>query len=101
MDANANVPDNQIWQLVAYIRSLAPVAERGPAASGSAVGGSAAVGEAIFFGKGACATCHDINGRGGAVASDLSGAGQLPVATLRQAIVGPYGIAAPAGGGGG
>ena len=29
MDANANVPDNQIWQLVAYIRSLAPVADAG------------------------------------------------------------------------
>src|SRR5262245_7290762 len=101
MDANANVPDNQIWQLVAYIRSLAPVAERGPAASASAIGGSAAAGEAIFFGKGACAACHDINGRGGAVASGLSGAGQLPVATLRQAILDPNALAPPAGGRGG
>ena len=99
MDANANVPDNQIWQLVAYIRSLAPVtADRGPAASASAVGGNAAAGEAIFFGKGACATCHDINGRGGAVGSDLSAAGQLPVATLRQAILDPNALAPAAGG---
>src|SRR5262245_54359076 len=101
MDANANVPDSQIWQLVAYIRSLAPVTERGPAASASAVGGSAAAGEAIFFGKGACATCHDINGRGGAVGSDLSGAGQLPAATLRQAILDPNALTPPAGGRGG
>ncbi|HEU4890890.1 MAG TPA: PQQ-dependent dehydrogenase, methanol/ethanol family [Vicinamibacterales bacterium] len=98
MDANANVPDNQIWQLVAYIRSLAPVAERGPAASASAIGGSAAAGEAVFFGKGACATCHDINGRGGAVGSDLSGAGQLSVTTLRQAILDPNTMPQPAGG---
>src|SRR6187455_2441626 len=103
MDANANVPDQQIWQLVAYIRSLAPVtADRGPAASASAVGGNAVAGEAIFFGTGACATCHDINGRGGVVGPDLSAAGQLPVATIRQAILDPNVPtpgAAPAGGG--
>ena len=58
-------------------------ADRGAAASASAVGGNAVAGEAIFFGKGACATCHDINGRGGAVGSDLSAAGQLPVATIQ------------------
>ena len=99
MDANANVPDQQIWQLVAYIRSLAPVtADRGAAASASAVGGNAVAGEAIFFGKGACATCHDINGRGGAVGPDLSAAGQLPVATIRQAILDPNAMPQPAGG---
>src|SRR5436190_23854185 len=99
MDANANVPDQQIWQLVAYIRSLAPVTEnRGAAASASSVGGNAVAGEAIFFGKGECATCHDINGRGGAVGPDLSAAGQLPVATIRQAIRDPNAMAPPAGG---
>ena len=87
------------WQIVAYIRSLAPVtADRGAAASASAVGGNAVAGEAIFFGKGACATCHDINGRGGAVGPDLSAAGQLPVETIRQAILDPNAMVQPAGG---
>ena len=81
MDPNPNVPDQQIWQLVAYIRSLAPTtADRGAPAASSAVSGSGAAGEALFFGKGECATCHDVNGRGNAVASDLSAAGQLSVA---------------------
>jgi alcohol dehydrogenase (cytochrome c) len=98
MDANPNVPPEQIWQLVAYIRSLAPTTpDRGAPAAGTAVGGSAAAGETLFFGKGECATCHDINGRGGAVGPDLSAAGQLSVAALRQAILDPNVGAQPAG----
>jgi PQQ-dependent dehydrogenase (methanol/ethanol family) len=104
MDPNPNVPDQQIWQLIAYIRSLAPTTpDRGAPAAGSAVGGNAVAGEALFFGKGECATCHDINGRGGAVGPDLSAAGQLSVAALRQAILDPNAAAQAAGqrGGGG
>jgi PQQ-dependent dehydrogenase (methanol/ethanol family) len=98
MDANPNVPDQQIWQLVAYIRSLAPATpDRGAPSAGTAVGGNAAAGEAVFFGKGECATCHDINGRGGVVGPDLSAAGQLSAAAIRQAILDPN-VAAQAGG---
>jgi PQQ-dependent dehydrogenase (methanol/ethanol family) len=95
MDPNPDLSDQQTWQIVAYIRSLAPTtAARGVPAAGTAVGGNPAAGEAVFFGKGACATCHDINGRGGAVGPDLSAAGQLSAAALRQAILDPN-VAAP------
>ncbi len=103
MDPNPDLSDAETWQLVAYIRSLAPVAaDRGAPAAGSNVGGNPVAGEAVYFGKGACAVCHDINGRGGAVGPDLSAAGQLSVAALRQAILNPNVAvpgAAPAGGG--
>ena len=43
----------------------------------------------VFFGKAGCAACHEVNGRGGIVGPDLSGAGRLSPAALRQAIVDP------------
>jgi len=46
-------------------------------------------GEALFFGKAACASCHEVNGRGGVVGPDLSTAGRLSAEALRQKIVDP------------
>src|SRR4051794_1127707 len=80
----AALSDTQIWQLVAYIRSLDPA--RG---NGAAVAGRASAGEAIFFGKGGCAACHDVNGRGGIVGPDLSAAGRLSADALRAKVVNP------------
>src|SRR3954463_4111426 len=36
----------------------------------------AAAGEALFFAKAGCASCHEVNGRGGLTGPDLSAAGQ-------------------------
>ena len=83
--------DEQIWQLVTYIRRLqstAPADRASPAAT-MPTEGNAAAGEALFFGKAACATCHEVNGRGGIAGPDLSGAGRLSPATLRQTIIDP------------
>ncbi len=101
MDAYRDYSDDQVWQLVAYIKSLAPTAPaRGnAAATGAALPGNPAAGEALFFGKADCSSCHDINGRGGAVGPDLSGAAQLTPAAVRQKILNPS-VAMPAGGGG-
>src|SRR5262245_60198588 len=46
-------------------------------------------GEVLFFGKAACASCHEVNGRGGTVGPDLSNAGRLSADALRQKIVDP------------
>jgi putative heme-binding domain-containing protein len=57
--------------LVAFIRAGFDV-------SGTAVKvGEAAKGQPLFEGKGACATCHRVNGKGPRVAPDLSDIGSL------------------------
>jgi PQQ-dependent dehydrogenase (methanol/ethanol family) len=109
----ARLTDEQTWQLVSYIHSLqglqtaAPGAGRG-ATNTAPVPGDAAAGEAAFFGRAACASCHEVNGRGGVTGPDLSNAGRLSAAALRQKIVDPNNpLPAPpaggrgAGGGGG
>jgi len=89
----------EVWQLVAYIRSLSSAS---PSSAGSAAdaGGNAAAGEAIFTGKGGCAACHQVNARGGLVGPDLSTAGTRPTEVLRHVIVNP-GVPLPGGGRGG
>ena len=87
----AGLSDQQIWQLVTYIRSVqtAAPADRAATTAATLTEGSAAAGEAVFIGRGACATCHEVNGRGGIAGPDLSGAGRLSAAALRLAIVDP------------
>ena len=79
-----NLPDEQIWQLAAFVRALgAPAIESKPP-------GDAAAGEALFWGKANCGNCHRILGRGGMIGPDLSNIGaQRPVDLLREAIVDP------------
>ena len=90
--------DTQIWQLVAYVRSLQPGAARGNAASAvsglprAESRGNAAAGETLFSGRAACASCHEVNARGGIVGPDLSNAGRLSPEVLRQKIVNPNAV---------
>src|SRR5207244_4428487 len=70
----ARLSDEQTWQLVTYLRTLTGTAPPAPTA---AAGGDAAAGETLFFGKAGCASCHEVNGRGGVVGPDLSTAGRL------------------------
>ena len=86
----ARLTDEQVWQLVTYIHSLqggAPAA--GAAGAMTPVEGDIAAGEALFFGKAACSSCHEVNGRGGIVGPDLSNAARLGPNTLRQKIIAP------------
>src|SRR5262245_38530311 len=55
-------------------------------------------GEAVFFGKGNCSSCHEINGRGGIVGPDLSGAGTRTPESLRAKILNPNAAAGGRGG---
>ena len=83
----AGLTDEQTWQLVSYIRSLTAAAPS-PAALVPAAGDPGA-GEALFFGKAGCVTCHEVNGRGGIAGPDLSTAGRTPAAALRKKILDP------------
>lgn len=78
-----NLPEEQIWQLSAFVRSLtAPAFEQ-------SVPGDPAAGEKVFWGKAGCSQCHLIRGRGGRLGPDLSNAGMLPLQELRQAVLDP------------
>ena len=78
------LPDDKIWQLVTFVRSLSA-----PAFENTAPGDAQAGGE-IFFGKGGCVKCHAIRGRGGAIGPDLSNIGRLrSFQQLREALLDP------------
>lgn len=61
--------ENDIWRIVTFIRSLRATA------SESNVAGNFARGKLIFEGKGKCAECHMLQGRGGLLGPDLSNVG--------------------------
>lgn len=79
------LPDDQTWQLVAFIHAMT-----GPAVENTPPGDPAA-GEQIFWGaKAKCANCHSIRGRGGRMAPDLTNiGGSRPAALIKEAIVDP------------
>jgi putative heme-binding domain-containing protein len=60
----------QLWQVVAYVRSLS----RRP--SHAAASGDAARGKQLFTGKGGCQMCHMVEGEGGRQGPDLSFIGE-------------------------
>ena len=78
------LPDEQIWRLVAFTRSLVASAYE------SEVPGDPAAGETVFFGKGECSNCHMIRGRGGFLGPDLTVAGvSNTLVQLREAFLDP------------
>jgi cytochrome c oxidase cbb3-type subunit 3 len=79
-----NLPDDQIWQVAAFVKALsAPAIESKPL-------GDAAAGETIFWGKAGCSNCHRVLGRGGMLGPDLSNIGaSRPVDQIREALLDP------------
>jgi PQQ-dependent dehydrogenase (methanol/ethanol family) len=59
-----------VENLIAYVHGLRVPAVENPAS------GDVAVGERFFFGKGNCAACHAVSGRGGWIGPDLSALGK-------------------------
>jgi putative heme-binding domain-containing protein len=64
---SARTPDHEIWQLLAYLRTLAAPAPSDPPR------GNAENGEKIF--RAQCSVCHRVNGQGGRLGPDLSRVG--------------------------
>jgi putative heme-binding domain-containing protein len=67
MPANPRLFDHEIWQVLAYLRTLAVSAPTDPPR------GNAGNGEKIF--RASCAACHRVNGVGGRLGPDLSRVG--------------------------
>jgi len=79
-----DLPEEKIWQLLAYVRSLSAPA------FGSPVPGDPQAGQVIFFGKGGCSDCHTILGRGHFLGPDLSNVGMTRSwKQLRDALLDP------------
>ncbi len=80
----SNLPEERVWELVAYVKNL-----RDPATE-SSLPGDAKAGAAIFWSKAGCGNCHSVAGEGGKLGPDLSNIGAIrSVPTLREAIVDP------------
>jgi cytochrome c oxidase cbb3-type subunit 3 len=75
--------ESQATNIVAYLRSLVSTPN-------SFVPGDPGRGQALFEGKGACASCHRVAGAGGRLGPDLTEIGQLrTVADLQRSVVDP------------
>lgn len=69
--------DEEIWQIVTYIRSVEVKAPAVPA-------GSAAHGKELFYGDANCSLCHMVEGKGGRVGPELTAVGG---SRTREAII--------------
>lgn len=79
------LPDDDTWNLVAFIKSLT-----GPASENN-VPGDPVAGREIFRGaKAGCSGCHSIRGEGGRMGPDLTDiGGSRPAAVLKESILEP------------
>jgi putative heme-binding domain-containing protein len=60
--------DEEIWQIITYIRSVEVKASARPA-------GNAAHGKELFYGDANCSLCHMVEGKGGRVGPELTATG--------------------------
>lgn len=67
---NPATPDANVWQIVTYLNSL----RTDPA--NIDLPGSASAGQALYAGRGDCASCHMVDGAGGRKGPDLSRVGE-------------------------
>jgi cytochrome c oxidase cbb3-type subunit III len=73
--------DKDVWRIVVFIRAM-----RG-SASETDVAGNVEHGKEVFAGKGGCAKCHAIQGKGGTIAPDLSNVGaEMTLKHLRESL---------------
>ncbi|HWM61204.1 MAG TPA: PQQ-binding-like beta-propeller repeat protein, partial [Rhizomicrobium sp.] len=88
MPSFARLPADDVWRAVTYIKSLS-------AGKNEVASGNAAAGEALFAGH--CTSCHEVNGKGAAIAPDLSDEGAKPLGAIRAGVTHktPPGFRAP------
>lgn len=88
MPSFASLGTEQIWRVIAFVRSLSMVASTG--------NGNATAGEALFWGKGNCGSCHEMAGRGTRLGPDLGRSSRRSnPQNLKAAIVDPNADVAP------
>ena len=76
--------EEQASKIVAYLRS------RAATVSAASIVGDAARGKTVFDSKGACASCHRVNGTGSRIGPDLSAVGATrSAAELQRSLVDP------------
>jgi cytochrome c oxidase cbb3-type subunit III len=77
----AGLPDNSVWKITAYIRSLRA------RASDENIEGNLEHGAELFHDKARCSECHMIRGNGGLLGPDLSNIGaERTLRQLREAL---------------
>ncbi len=82
MPSFSSLGSEQIWRLVTFVRTLSVVAP--------VLNGDPAAGEALFWGKGNCGSCHQIGSRGTRLGPDLTRGGRRSnTQSLKQSIVDP------------
>ncbi len=81
MPSFSRLPADDVWRVVTYLKSLA-----GKTGGNEVATGDAKSGEALFFGAGNCAGCHEVNGKGAAVATDLSDEGNKALAAIQAGV---------------
>ena len=85
------LPDHELDAIAAYAESLRVSASERP------VAGNVQRGEAFFAGKGGCASCHKVDGRGGIFGPDLSNlAGERRLPQIERALRTPSDSSPPA-----
>jgi len=78
------LPDEKVWQIAAFVRSLTAPAASVP------VPGDPVRGRSLFFGESGCSRCHMILGQGGFPGPDLSNIGaERTLHQLRESILKP------------
>ena len=80
----SGLPQEKVWQIIAYLRNLTAVAYD------SLAPGNVQAGSELFFGKAGCANCHSIRGHGGYPGPDLSNIGRVrSFRSLRESLLDP------------
>ena len=81
---------SELTGVIAYLRNMRDFDMRSVAI------GDVARGQALFENKGACTTCHRVNGKGSRKAPNLSDVGSLrPAGALQQSLIDPTGAMLP------
>lgn len=83
MPGSSNLPQAEVWRMVAWVQRLSRQGAPEPAIGDSAAG-------AAVYQKNGCATCHSIYGQGGFLGTDLTDVGaKRSVRHLRESVVNP------------
>jgi len=83
MPGTFSTPEAEVWRMAAYVRQLSRQGAPEPVTGETAAG-------ALVYQKNGCASCHSVDGKGGALGPDLSDIGaKRAIRHLRESIIAP------------